>query len=71
MEEISDSTNLLDVRAKTKGLIYSLKTSKFVFAMCMLSPILSLVNKVNATLQSPNFDLHTAVTLITALQNSL
>jgi len=71
LEEISDSTNLPDVRAKTKGLIYSLKTFKFVFAMCMLSPILNLVNKVSATLQSPNLDLHTAVTLITALQNSL
>ncbi|XP_060867743.1 uncharacterized protein LOC132943005 [Metopolophium dirhodum] len=71
LEEISDSTNLPDVRAKTKGLIYSLKTFKFIFAMYMLSPILNLVNKVSATLQSPNLDLHTAVTLITALQNSL
>jgi len=37
----------------------------------MLSPNLNLVNKVRATLQSPNSDLHTAITLITALQNSL
>jgi hypothetical protein len=37
----------------------------------MLSPILNLVNKISAILQSPNLDLHTAVTLITALQNSL
>jgi len=39
--------------------------------MLSLIPILNLVNKVSATLQSPNLDLHTAVTLITALQNSL
>jgi hypothetical protein len=35
LEEISDSTNLPDVRAKTKGLIYFLITFKFVFAMFM------------------------------------
>jgi len=35
--------------------------------MFMLSPILNLVNKVSATLQSPNLNLHTVVTLITAL----
>lgn len=71
LEEISESTNFPDVRAKTKGLIYSMKTFKFVYGMYILSPILNLVNKVSTTLQSPNLDLHSAVTLITALQNSL
>jgi len=38
LEEISDSKNILDVRAKTKGLIYSLKIFKFGFVIVYVKP---------------------------------
>jgi len=70
-EEISNKTNLSRVRAKAKGLIFQMKTFDFIFSMHILSPVLIMIQKVNASLQSPNLDLLSAVSLVKSLREHL
>ncbi|XP_060846033.1 uncharacterized protein LOC132925678 [Rhopalosiphum padi] len=71
LEEISDKTNLSEVRAKAKGLIFQMKTFDFIFSMHILSPVLIMIQKVSASLQSPNLDLLSAVSLVKSLREHL
>ncbi|XP_050064492.1 uncharacterized protein LOC126553354 [Aphis gossypii] len=64
LKEISNKTNLSEVRAKAKGLIFQMKTFDFIFAMHTISPVLIMIQKVSASLQSPNLDLLSAVSLV-------
>lgn len=53
LEEISDKTNLSEVSAKAKGLIFQMKTFGFIFSMYILSPVLIMIQKVSANLNHP------------------
>ncbi|KAE9543666.1 hypothetical protein AGLY_002062, partial [Aphis glycines] len=71
LEEISNKTNLSEVRAKAKGLIFQMKTFNLIFSMHILSPVLIMIQKVSASLQSPNLDLLSAVSLVKSLREHL
>lgn len=71
MEEIAKKTTVADVRAKAKGLLYQMKTFKFVFVLQVISPILIMILKVSATLQDPNLNLLSAVDVVLSLKAAL
>lgn len=71
LEEIAKKTTMADVRAKAKGLLYQMKTFKFVFVLQVISPILIMILKVSATLQDPNLNLLSAVDVVLSLKAAL
>uniref|UniRef100_A0A2S2NXT3 Zinc finger MYM-type protein 1 n=1 Tax=Schizaphis graminum TaxID=13262 RepID=A0A2S2NXT3_SCHGA len=71
IDEITDSTNQADVRAKGLGILSHMKSFDFIFALELLDPILCLILKTSTCLQSSTINLLTAMQLVEALKNSL
>ncbi|XP_050055157.1 zinc finger MYM-type protein 1-like [Aphis gossypii] len=56
LEEICDSTQFCEYRAKGLGLLSQMKSFNFVFALFTMEPILQIILKVSSALQSPVLD---------------
>lgn len=68
IQNISDTTNIPDVRSKAWGLFMQLKTFKFIFALNMLHPLLLLIVKINLCLQAEDLDLLNSLHMIQSLK---
>lgn len=65
LKKISDETIVPAYRAKGTGLLKRMESFNFIFAMCIMEPILQTILKVSTSLQEPNLlDLLTDVQLI-------
>lgn len=71
IDEICESTQVPDVRAKGLGLKYQLKSFNFVFTMNFMEPIFRAVLKVSASLQAPTLDLLAAIEIVKGLKKFL
>ncbi|KAE9523137.1 hypothetical protein AGLY_016451 [Aphis glycines] len=71
IQTICDTTKQSEVRAKSRGLIFQLKTFDFIFALNILYPILLLIVKVNSCLQAEELNLLTSTNFIQFLKQKL
>lgn len=70
--QISKTTTQPDVRVKTNGVIYLVKSYNFIFALYVIFYLLVQIQIVSAKLKVPNLNLLSAVTIIIrALKKSL
>lgn len=71
LEEITEKCLISEMRAKGKGILHQMKTFEFIFCLTMMQPILEMILKVSAVLQTENLDLLTAMSIVKSLKSSL
>lgn len=71
VEEIMDTTQHPETRAKAKGLRAQLASFEFLFCMEIAHPVLQMVLKVSCSLQDPKINLLTAFREVKNLQQAL
>ncbi|XP_022178868.1 zinc finger MYM-type protein 1-like [Myzus persicae] len=71
IEEICESSSVLEMCAKGMGLKYQLKNFDFIFGLYLLNPILNSILKTSSLLQSPNMDLVLAINSVQSLVQNL
>jgi len=71
LETIMSTCSVPEMKAKSVGLLFQIKSFNFIFCLNMMHPVLQMVLKVSSFLQTPNLELLTAIQTIRSLKDSL
>lgn len=69
LEHVADTTSDGQVRGTAVGLIATVNSFRFILCLCVITPVLSVLNDVSEVLQKSDIDLLQANRMIRALSN--